>query len=162
MANERDLRRKITFRSGNASIVLIKRPVESIEHVLQKALLWAMYLPMYPALRVEVPFSATSRYKPDLLALNGDRPIFWGECGVVSLAKLEDLLRRHRRTHFVFSKWQKTAAFDTLIERACRGLRREAPIERICFPIHATQWIDDNGTITVHHADLDIRCWEPT
>jgi hypothetical protein len=158
--HERDLRRKLTFRSGDASVVLVKRPIESIEHVLQKAFLWALYLPTYPGLRVEVPFPGVSRYKPDLLALDGERPVFWGECGVVSQDKLNDLMRRHRRTHFVFSKWQTTAQFEALIERALRGVRREAPVELICFPSEADDWFDDTGEITIRREELDIRRWD--
>lgn len=158
--HERDLRRKLTFRSGDASIVLVKRPIESIEHVLQKAFLWALYLPVYPGVRVEVPYPGVSRYKPDLLALDGDRPLFWGECGVVSQDKLNDLLRRHRQTHFVFSKWRTTAQFETSIERALKGVRRQAPVELICFPPQAVEWFDDTGEISIERDELDIRRWD--
>jgi hypothetical protein len=161
-SNELALRRKLTFRSNDASIVLVKRPIESVEHVLQKAFLWALYLPMYPGVRVEVPFGNNGRYKPDLLALDGERPLFWGECGVVSVAKLNNLLGRHRQTHFVFSKWQTTASFDGSIDRALTGLRRSAPVELICFPAHSTAWIDRNGRITIPRAEIDIRRWETT
>ncbi len=116
---ERELRRKLTFRAHGSTLVLIKRPEESTEHVLQKALLWALYLPSYPTLRVEVPLPTASRYKPDLLALDEQHPLFWGECGVVSAAKLADLLHRYRGTHFVFSKW--TASTST-----CRFVHLES------------------------------------
>lgn len=158
--HERELRRKLTVRSGDASLVLVKRPIESIEHVLQKAFLWALFLPHYPGLRVEVPFPGVSRYKPDLLALQDDRPLFWGECGVVSQDKLNDLLRRHRATHFVFSKWRATAQFEMLIERALKGARRQAPVELICFPTHAAGWIDNAGAIDIPRDELDIRRWD--
>ena len=160
---ERELRRKLTFRAHGSTLVLIKRPVESTEHVLQKALLWALYLPSYPTLRVEVPLPTGSRYKPDLLALDGQRPLFWGECGVVSGAKLTDLLHRYRATRFVFSKWAASTStlevFAASIEQALEQTRRTAPVELICFPPYAAGWIGESGEINITRADLETRCW---
>ncbi len=158
---ERELRRKLRFRAHGSTLVLIKRPIESIEHVWQKALLWALYLPTYPDLRVEVPLPGASRYKPDLLALDGERPRFWGECGVVGLDKLDDLLRRYRGTHFVFSKWNMpTQPFAASIERALRGVRRSAPVELIRFPAEAAAHIEENGEIRIAPQDVERRRWE--
>ena len=161
---DRALRRKLTFRAHESTLFLVKRPVESTEHVLQKALLWGLYLPTYPTLRVEVPLPGGSRYKPDLLALAGQQPLFWGECGVVSMAKLADLLRRYRATHFVFSKWavstQTLEAFGAAIERALAGIRRSAAVELMCFPPDAARHIDESGEITIAREDLQIRRWE--
>ncbi len=154
------LRRKLTFRAHGASIVLVKRPVESIEHVLQKAFLWALYLPQYPDLRVEVPLPTPSRYKPDLLAVREQRPIFWGECGVVSIEKLNDLLNRYRGTHFVFSKWAASLnPFAELIQRAQRGLRRGAPIELLGIPADAAEYIADDGSIRLEADQIERRRW---
>jgi hypothetical protein len=156
------LRRKLTVRAHGQSLILIKRPIESAEHVLQKALLWSLYLPQYLDVRVEVHLPQPSRYKPDLLALdlNGE-PRFWGECGVVALDKLRFLLSRHRRTHFVFSKWDtRLDPFAALIDDAMPSNRRSAPVELIGFPPHAGEWIADNGTITIREHDLEIRRWE--
>jgi hypothetical protein len=158
---ERELRRKLTFRAHGSTLVLIKRPIESIEHVWQKALLWALYLPSYPDLRVEVPLPGASRYKPDLLAFEGERPRFWGECGVVALDKLDDLLRRYRSTHLVFSKWQvSTQPFAASIERALRGVRRSAAVELIRFPAEAAARIAENGEITIAPEDVERRRWD--
>ncbi len=163
--SDHELRRKLTFRSHGQTLVLIKRPVESTEHVLQKALLWALYLPSYPGLRVEVPLPGASRYKPDLLALDGERPVIliWCECGVVSVAKLNDLLPRYRATHFVFSKWGFSPhALDTfaeLIEAALRGVRRTAPVELIGFSTDSAAFIGDAGEIEISKRDVEIRRW---
>ncbi len=155
------LRRKLTVRAHGTALVLVKRPVESIEHVLQKALLWALYLPHYPDVRVEVPLPVPSRYKPDLLALDSGRPRFWGECGVVSLEKLNDLLSRYRDTHFVFSKWAVSIEpFAASIDRAYRGTLRRAPVELLRFPAHAGTWIGDDGTIAVVPDDIERRRWD--
>lgn len=157
------LRRKLTVRAHGQSLVLIKRPIESAEHVLQKALLWAMYLPRYPNLRVEVPLPQPSRYKPDLLALDPQQePIFWGECGEVAIEKLRFLLQRYRRTHFVFSKWDtRLDPFAAAIEKALPDSPRSAMIELIDFPPDVAEWIAADGTIQTRRSDLEIRQWSP-
>ena len=66
------LRRKWTLRAGDRQVVLIKKPYESTEHVVMKALLWALYLPDYPDLTVEV--GVGDRYKPDVVALDSHPP----------------------------------------------------------------------------------------
>lgn len=159
------LRRKLTVRAHGQSLVLIKRPVESAEHVLQKALLWALYLPRYPELRVEVHLPQPSRYKPDLLALQPDvagqlEPIFWGECGEVGVEKLRFLLSRYRRTHVVFSKWNtRLDPFAELISRALPDNRRTAPVELIGFPASAADCIAPDGAIQLDQLDLQCRQW---
>jgi hypothetical protein len=155
------LRRKLTVRAHGQSLVLIKRPIESAEHVIQKALLWARYLPAYPDLRVEVVLPTPSRYKPDLLSLDAlDEPRFWGECGVVSIEKLQFLLSRYKRTHFVFSKWDtRLDPFASLIDAAMPRRPRSAPIELIGFPAAAAEWIADDGTISLGEAALHVRRW---
>jgi hypothetical protein len=156
------LRRKLTVRAHGQTLVLVKRPIESAEHVLQKALLWALYLPQYPDLRVEVALPTPSRYKPDLLALdNQQQPHFWGECGVVSLAKLRFLLNRYRRTHFVFSKWNtRLDPFAELIEDALERTRRVASVELIGFDASAADAITADGTITITEKDVEARRWK--
>jgi hypothetical protein len=156
------LRRKWTVRAHGQSLVLIKKPIESAEHVLQKALLWARYLPYYPALRVEVPLPQPSRYKPDLLALAPtDEPLFWGECGVVSTDKLQFLLNRYRNTHFVFSRWNvNPAPYAAAIDTALPRKPRRAPIELITFPASASEWFLPDGTIAIDDAQLQIQQWQ--
>lgn len=155
------LRRKLTVRAHGQSLVLIKRPIESAEHVIQKALLWARYLRSYPDLRVEVELPTPSRYKPDLLSLDPlNEPRFWGECGVVSIDKLQFLLNRYKRTHFVFSKWDtRIDLFANSIEDALPKRARSAPVELIGFPAAAAEWIADDGTITIDEPQLDIHRW---
>jgi hypothetical protein len=104
MASDLVLRRKLTVRAHGRTLVLVKRPGEGAEHVLMKAVLWALYLPAYPALAVEVPVG--DRYKPDLVAAGPDgRPAFWGEAGKVSAQKIRALARRFPDTHFAVAKW---------------------------------------------------------
>jgi len=48
------LRRKLTVSAHGRSLVLVKHANEKLEHRLMMALLWALYLPHYPELRVDV------------------------------------------------------------------------------------------------------------
>ncbi len=158
------LRRKLTVRAHGRTLVLLKRPEESGEHVVQKALLWARYLPSYPDLRVEQRLPFHSRYKPDLYALDptGQQATFWGECGVTSRDKLRDLLRRHAATHFAFSRWGgDDLAFAALIDGALAGVRRRAAVELIGVPPDAAGWIGEGRDVAVPEDALAVRRWEP-
>jgi hypothetical protein len=153
--DELRLRRKWTLRAHGRQVVFVKKPVESTEHVVMKALIWALYLPQHPHLTVEVAIG--DRYKPDVVALD-DRgePVFWGEAGDVSTAKIRSLARRYKRTHFALAKWD--ARLDPLAEivnRALEGLNRSAPFDLLSFPADATErFIDDDGVVRVSHDDL--------
>jgi hypothetical protein len=75
---------------------LWQRPGESYEHVLMKALGYAMFVDDFPRLEIEIKVGL--RYKPDLIAAreNGDFA-FWGECGQNSIRKTHWILK-HTRT----------------------------------------------------------------
>ena len=104
MTDELFLRRKWTLRAHGRQVVFVKKPYESDTHVLMKALLWALYLPAYPELTVEIAIG--DRYKPDVVALDArGEPGFWGEAGDVTTAKIRSLARRYRDTHFALAKW---------------------------------------------------------
>lgn len=75
------------FRIAGQRITLYKKNGESYEHVLMKALGYAMFHPRFPNLEIERRIGL--RYKPDLVALNDlGRAEFWGECGQVGLRKI--------------------------------------------------------------------------
>lgn len=159
------LRRKLTVRAHGRTLVLVKRAEESGEHVVQKALLWTLYLPRYPGLRVEQALPFPSRFKPDLYApdATGRAAAFWGECGVTSREKLGRLLRDHPATHFVFSKWDVSLhhfAAAALIDDALDGVRRRAPVELVRVPAEAAEWFA--GPEPEVDADaLEWRRWAP-
>lgn len=155
MTDDLHLRRKWTLRAHGRQVVFVKKPVESTEHVLMKALLWALYLPEYPELAVEIKIG--DRYKPDVVALDGSgAPLFWGEAGDVSTAKIYSLARRYRRTHFALGKWASPLGpLAEIVTGAAQGLSRGAPFDLISFPDDAGErFIDDAGVIHVQHRDL--------
>jgi hypothetical protein len=86
------------FELAGRRVRLWQRRGETFEHVLLKALGFAMYVGEYPQLEIELPVGL--RYKPDLVALNegptpraGARFLFWGECGLVTMRKVAWLLK---------------------------------------------------------------------
>ena len=160
MTEEIALRRKYTLRAHGKQMVFIKKSFESRTHVLTKAFLWALYLPDYPDLAVEVPVGG--RYKPDLVQFDDiGTPVFWGEAGQVGFKKLRTLVDRFRSTHLVFAKWHTSLApMRRVIEKELRSLQRSAPIDLISFPPAGDErFIGRNGKIQIEFNDVSfLRC----
>lgn len=153
----RHLRRKLTLRAHDEQIVFVKRKHERIEHVWMKAFLWALYLPSYPDLQVEI--DVDDKYKPDVVALDvrRGRPRFWGEAGQVSPDKIEALLNRYVRTHFAIAKWATPLDVAlTHVEEAIHGVDRAAPVDLFSFPADsAERFINDRDTLDLSFSDID-------
>ena len=76
---------------------------ESYEHVLMKALGYAMFVPHYPNLEIERKVGL--RYKPDLIAVFDSGGFdFWGECGLNSIRKTNWVLRHANTQRMVLFK----------------------------------------------------------
>jgi hypothetical protein len=106
------------FQLAGKRMRLWQRQGESYEHILMKALGFAMFSGKYPTLEIEVKVGL--RYKPDLIAQNAQGDfLFWGECGANSLRKTVWLLK-HTRT-------QKLALFKIgqNLEQLTKQLREE-------------------------------------
>ncbi|MDZ4767032.1 MAG: hypothetical protein SGI73_21035 [Chloroflexota bacterium] len=150
------LPRKRLLRAHGKKVVFAKGSNESAEHVLMKALIWALYLPMYPDLTVEIRIG--DRYKPDVVQLDAaGKPTFWGESGKVSPDKIESLARRYRGTHFVISKWSmKLDPVADLVRAARVQYPSAAPFDLLSFPHDAAaRFVRDDGTIQLTHADIE-------
>jgi hypothetical protein len=148
------------LRAHGKQIVFARGRNESAEHVLMKAFLWALYLPQYPDLTVEITIG--DRYKPDVVQMVttpfGDlSPVFWGEAGQIGVRKIESLTRRFRETHFAIGKWETgLAPYVAIVEAATRGLHRTAPFDLIRFPADsAERFIDRDGVIHITFADVE-------
>lgn len=155
MSSELLLRRKLTLRAHSEQVVFVKKSRESLEHVLMKAFLWALYLPAYAPLTVEV--SIGDKYKPDVIGLDAaGRPRFWGEAGKVGAPKITSLTRRFRDTHFAIAKWGlDLSPHLALVNKALDGLDRSAPFDLLSFPPDsADRFIDARGHITLTHGDI--------
>lgn len=152
------LRRKLTFEAHGRKVVFIKKPVEHLRHVLMKAFLWALYLPEYPRLRIEVPIG--NRYKPDLVETDEhSRPVFWGEAGRVGARKMRTLVERYGHTHFVFAKWDANLApIENILVKPMASRSRTSPVDLISFPDDsADRFIDPQGGIRLCLADVKWR-----
>ncbi len=105
--------------AGNR-VKLWQRTGESYEHVLMKAIGYAMFADRFPQLEIETKIGL--RYKPDLIAV-GENGVydFWGECGQNSLRKTNWILK-HTRT-------EKLVLFKIAINAAqfAKQLREEIP-----------------------------------
>ena len=84
-------------------IRLWRRTGESYEHILMKALGYAMFVGEYPNLEIEIKVGL--RYKPDLIAINTAGEFeFWGECGQNSIRKTHWILKHTRTKKLVLFK----------------------------------------------------------
>jgi hypothetical protein len=156
------LSRKWTLRAHGRQVVVIKKARERATHVLIKAFIWALYLPEFPDLKIEVGIG--QRYKPDVVQLDDrGRPVFWGEAERVSLKKIKTLVNRFPATHLVFGKWAAPLVpLQKTLSAAVSRSRRKAPVDLICFPADsATRFVDSRGRITIDFADLDWRRFAP-
>jgi hypothetical protein len=155
MTRDLFLRRKWTLRAHGEQVVFVKKANERTAHVLMKAFIWALYLPEYPDLVVEVPLD--DRYKPDVVSLDlRGRPRFWGEAGRVSRQKIRDLARRYRATHFALAKWDtRLEPLLEIVEAAVEGLGRTAPFDLIRFPADsAHRFIGERGQVRLSFDDV--------
>ena len=151
------LRRKLTLRAHGEQVVFVKQKQERIEHVWMKAFVWALYLPQYPDLTVEVKVG--DKYKPDVVQMDPvrGRPVFWGEAGQVGPDKIASLVRRYPDAHFAMAKWATSLdPFVEIIEDAVADATRNAPFDLIRVPDDAgTRFIDDRGRIDLAFDDVE-------
>jgi len=159
MTNGLLLPRKLMLRAGDQRVVFSRNNNESSQHVLMKALLWALYLPQYPTLTVEVRIDDRERYKPDVVAVDAwAKPTFWGESGKVGEDKIRSLVRRYPDTHFAIAKWDTgLKPFTQIVREALKAtaVKRSAPVDLLSFPADSYQrYVDKDGSIHLSHADI--------
>lgn len=107
------------YLAGNR-VRLWQRPGESHEHILMKALGYAMFIGEYPNLEIEVKVGL--RYKPDLIAIkSGGDFEFWGECGANSIRKTHWILKHTRTEKLVLFKIGQN------VKQIIKQLRGEIP-----------------------------------
>jgi hypothetical protein len=91
------------FELAGRRVRLWRRTGESYEHILMKALGFAMFIGEFPDLEIEKKVGL--RYKPDLVAQNASGGfLFWGECGSNSIRKTAWLLKHARVERLVLFK----------------------------------------------------------
>jgi hypothetical protein len=108
------------FTIADRPVRLWQNNGESYIHVLMKALAFAMFVPEYPNLEVEVRVGL--RYKPDLISRAVDGSFeFWGECGINSTRKTNWILKHSRAARLVLFKTGQNS------EQIARHLRESVP-----------------------------------
>ena len=108
------------FELAGEKVRLWQKKGETYEHILMKALGYAMFIGKYPKLEIEKRVGL--RYKPDLVAQNGNRDFnFWGECGLNTIRKTAWLLKHTQIKEFALFK----IAFQT--DSLIKQLRKEIP-----------------------------------
>ncbi len=108
------------FQLAGQKVRLWQRIGESYEHVLMKALGYAMFAREYPTIEIEIKIGL--RYKPDLIAVGANDSFdFWGECGQNSIRKTNWILKHTRTSKLVLFKIAVNS--DQLIKQ----LRAEIP-----------------------------------
>lgn len=159
--NDLELPGKWKLTAHGHTMVLRKKSGERSLHVVMKGLLWALYLPLYPQLKVEVGIG--TRYKPDLVALDErGQPLFWGESGEVGKGKIEHLCHKYRNTHLVFAKWgplhrQKAEMFAAIAAASPRS----APVELLFFPEDSRErFVDERGAVDLRKEQLERFRWD--
>lgn len=107
------------YLAGNR-VRLWQRAGESCEHILMKALGYAMFVGEYPNLEIEIKVGL--RYKPDLIAINiAGEFEFWGECGQNSIRKTHWILKHTKTEKLVLFKIGQN------VEQIVKQLRGEIP-----------------------------------
>lgn len=161
MTDDLNLPGKWRLKAHGQTLILRKRKLERSGHVIMKGLLWALYLPQYPQLQVEVPVGL--RYKPDLVAVGNrsDEFLFWGEAGRCGVDKVRRLLRRYRDTHFVFAKWDCSPhPWRQILEQIVSETKRAAPVELLAFPADSRErFVEDSGEVSVTMEQLTTFRW---
>ncbi len=108
------------FQLAGRRIRLWQRLGESYEHILMKALGYAMFVRDFPQMEIETRVGL--RYKPDLVAQDSNGNfLFWGEAGENSMRKTLWLLKHTRVRQLVLFK---IAINDV---QFARQLREEIP-----------------------------------
>ncbi|MFP4089473.1 MAG: hypothetical protein ACLFT3_04150 [Cyclobacteriaceae bacterium] len=158
-----NLSRKWSFRIDGQKIILVKRPEEREVHVLMKIFLAKLYTPLYEDIKIEVRYAAEHRYKPDLISTDlWGKALFWGECGEVSLEKIQTLLSKYRETHFCFSKWEANPRFfEKIILDALAQVKRKrtAPVDFINFSEKDKEAISERGDVLIDWQEIYYRRW---
>jgi hypothetical protein len=110
------------FTLAGRRVRLWQRQGETYNHILLKALGFAMFVRAYPHLEIETKLGL--RYTPDLIAVDpktGDFDL-WGECGLNSIRKTHWILKHTRTEKMV---WLKIAA--GAVEQLIKQIRAEIP-----------------------------------
>jgi hypothetical protein len=163
---------ELNVTANGITKTLVKNRMESIQHVLTKAVLWKLFMEEYPDIQIEHDFGDPD-YLPDVVSLNptndeNAHPLFWGESGRMRVHKAIDLLQRYPDTHIVQCRWGvdidqfRTPLLEALEERQEeQGLvlpPRTQPFTCCSLPLDVWRYFDES-TMTVQITKEDLK-WQ--
>ena len=162
---------QLELKANGVTKVLQKNRMESIQHVLTKAVLWKVFMDEYPHLQIELDVGDPD-YLPDVVQLDDSEgmPIFWGEAGRVKPHKAIELLQRYPDTHIVHCRWgMEIEQFQTPVLEAIEEMQEEAgsnftlparsrPFQFCSIPFEVWKFVDED-TMSLDVTKDDLK-WE--
>ena len=152
--------KKYNFSFNGTKIIISKKDHDTEFHPYAKALVYALYHTQYRTIRVEP--QVDDRYTPDLCALDdGGTVILWAEVGNFSLDKIEKLIKKYRRAHFVFVKEERDLLiFNKHLDKLAKEVHTLPLIEIIVYPEHFKDWnVSEEGDVFIRKEDVNIIRW---
>lgn len=104
---------KIDLVSNGVTKTVEKKRMETVQHVLTKAIIWSLYMEEYQNLEIEYDIGDPD-YLPDVISVvkesstqeeKEEEPLFWGESGRMKVHKAVDLMQRYPKMHIVHARW---------------------------------------------------------
>lgn len=160
----------LNLTANGVTKTLLKKRMETLQHVLTKAMIWKLFMDDYPNLEIELDIGDPD-YLPDVVGtttttLNHTEISFWGESGRMKVHKALDLMRRYPRAHIVHCRWgidveSYMGPFVEYLETELYGEDTSWWKGKFSFaslPLEVWEFIDeDTMTILIERSDLK---WE--
>ena len=161
---------KIDLTANGVTKTLEKKRMETLQHVLTKALIWKIFMNDYPNLEIELDIGDPD-YLPDVVGTttttcNRTQISFWGESGRMKVHKALDLMRRYPSAHIVHCRWgiDLESFVGPFIEYLETELQEEdtswweGHFSFASLPLEVWEFIDeDTGTILIERSDLEWK-----
>ena len=158
----------LNLMANGVTKTLKKQRMETLQHVLTKAVIWKLFMNDYPNLEIEYDIGDDD-YLPDVVSTTGEEIYFWGEAGRCKVNKAMDLMLRYPNAHIVHCRWGIDV--ETFMEPFTEYLRTESETGRLndllawkgkfsfaTLPLTVWQFIDeDTGSILIERSDLEFK-----
>jgi hypothetical protein len=158
----------LNLTANGVTKTLLKKRMETLQHVLTKAMIWKLFMDDYPNLEIELNIGDPD-YLPDVVGTttttsNHTEISFWGESGRMKVHKALDLMRRYPSAHIVHCRWgiEVESYMGPFIEYLETELYDEdtswwrGKFSFASLPLKVWEFIDeDTGTILIERSDLE-------
>ena len=160
----------IKLTANGVTKTLEKKRMETLQHVLTKAMIWKLFMEEHPNLEIEMDIGDPD-YLPDVVgttttASNQTEISFWGESGRMKVHKALDLMQRYPSAHIVHCRWGVSidSYMGPFIEYLETRLENEdtswwkGRFSFASLPLEVWEFIDeDTGTILIERNDLEWK-----